>query len=162
MLMKIFTVGGTIDKIYFDELSTYQVGEPNISKVLSEFNLGFEYSVESIFRKDSLEITEEDRQVVLERVKNCSADKILLTHGTDTMVDTARCLQAVEGKTIVLTGALKPAMFKTTDAVFNIGGAVVALQTLPAGVYIVMNGRVFEADCVVKNREKGIFELTDK
>jgi len=158
MHIKIFATGGTIDKVYFDAMSTYQVGPPNISAVFEELKLGFSYSIESLMKKDSLDITEEDRAKIHRAVEKDSADKILITHGTDTMVATARSLADIPAKTIVLTGALKPALFKTTDAVFNIGCAVSAVQTLAPGVYIAMNGCIFKHDQVRKNIEEGIFE----
>ncbi len=158
MLIKIFATGGTIDKVYFDAMSTYQVGPPNITAVFEELKLGFNYTIESLMKKDSLDLTDADRTLIYEAVKADSADKILITHGTDTMVATARKLADIQVKTIVLTGALKPALFKTTDAVFNLGCAVIAVQTLAPGVYIVMNGCVFRHDQVRKNIEEGIFE----
>ena len=158
MHIKIFATGGTIDKVYFDAMSTYQVGPPNISAVFEELKLGFSYKIESLMKKDSLDLTAADRALIYEAVKADPADKILITHGTDTMVTTARKLADIQAKTIVLTGALKPALFKTTDAVFNLGGAVTAVQTLAAGVYIAMNGCVFRHDQVRKNIEEGIFE----
>jgi len=158
MHIKIFATGGTIDKVYFDAMSTYQVGPPNIAAVFEELKLGFTYTIESLMKKDSLELSDADRTVIYEAVKAAPDDKILITHGTDTMVATARRLADIQAKTIVLTGALKPAIFKTTDAVFNIGCAVSAVQTLAPGVYIVMNGCVFRHDQVRKNIEEGIFE----
>ena len=158
MHIKFFATGGTIDKVYFDALRTYQVGPPNIS-VFDQLKLGFSYSIESLMKKDSLDLNDADRTVIYEAVKADPADKILITHGTDTMVATARKLADIQTKTIVLTGALKPALFKTTDAVFNIGCAVTAVQTLAPGVYIVMNGCVFRHDQVRKNIEEGLFEV---
>ena len=156
--IQIFTTGGTIDKVYFDATSEYQVGPPNISAVFDELKLGFTYTITSLMKKDSLDLTEQDRLIVFQSVAAAASERILITHGTDTMVETAKKLAVVQGKTIVLTGALKPALFKTTDAVFNIGCAVIAVQTLPAGIYIVMNGRVFTHDHVRKNVQQGMFE----
>jgi len=158
MNIQIFTTGGTIDKVYFDATSEYQVGPSNISVVFDELKLGFTYTIESLMKKDSLEITDEDREIIYQAAATNSSDRILITHGTDTMVQTARALADIQGKTIVLTGALKPALFKTTDAVFNIGCAVIAVQTLQPGVYIVMNGCVFRHDHVRKNVQHGMFE----
>jgi len=158
MYIKILSTGGTIDKVYFDAMSTYQVGPPNISAVFDELKLGFSYTIESLMKKDSLEITEDDRMLIYRAAKEDPAGNILITHGTDTMVETAKALADIQGKTIVLTGALKPALFKTTDAVFNIGCAIAAVQTLAPGVYIVMNGCVFTHDHVRKNVEQGVFE----
>jgi L-asparaginase len=158
MTIQIFTTGGTIDKIYFDQLSEFKVGESQISSVLREANVCFDYQVESLMQKDSLDLNIADRQLILEKVKASPARHILITHGTDTMIETARVLQAAAGKVIVLTGSMSPARFRNTDAVFNIGCAVAALQTLPEGVYLVMNGKVFFPERTRKNREKMQFE----
>ena len=156
--IKIFTTGGTIDKVYFDAKSTYEVGEPNISRVLAELPLDLDYTVTSILQKDSLEITPADRNLVVAAVQDAEERHIIVTHGTDTMVDTAKALHEVAGdKTIVLTGALEPALFKTSDAMFNIGCAIAAVQALGPGAFITMNGRIFESGNVVKNVELGRF-----
>lgn len=156
--ISIIAVGGTIDKIYFDAKSEYEVGPPNIDKVFADFNLAIEYKVHSLMRKDSLDLTQEDRELIFDAVTNDSSDQILITHGTDTMVETAKSLMTIKQKTIVLTGALEPALFKTSDAVFNLGCAIGAVQSLQNGVYIAMNGRLFDADNVRKNLEKSRFE----
>ncbi|MGW8193373.1 MAG: asparaginase domain-containing protein [Desulforhopalus sp.] len=156
--VSIIAVGGTIDKVYFDARSQYEVGPPNIEKVLGELTLSFTYRVQSLMRKDSLDLTDEDRNLIADTVSRDTCRHILITHGTDTMVDTARRLAGTTEKTVVLTGALEPALFKTSDAIFNIGCALGALQALQAGVYIVMNGKVFTADNVFKNLEKNRFE----
>jgi L-asparaginase len=158
MHIKIFTTGGTIDKVYFDATSEYQVGPANISAVFDELKLGFNYTVDSLMKKDSLDLIDDDREAIYQAAVKDPADRILITHGTDTMVQTAKKLATIQGKTIVLTGALKPALFKTTDAIFNIGCAVIAVQTLQPGVYIVMNGCVFTHDQVRKNVQQGKFE----
>jgi L-asparaginase len=103
-------------------------------------------------------MTNEDRRYIAERVNVSSYDRVLITHGTDGMIETARALSVIQGKTIVLTGALQPAAFAHNDAVFNIGGSVAAVQTLPNGCYIVMNGRVFTPENVIKNLKKNRFE----
>lgn len=156
--ISIITVGGTIDKVYFDAKSEYEVGPPNIEKVLSEQNLSISYSIKSLMRKDSLDLTDNDRRVIAESVASDPCSRIIITHGTDTMVETAKTLTPIMNKTIVLTGALEPALFKTSDAVFNIGCALGAVQALAPGVYIVMNGKVFPADKVWKNLQKNRFE----
>ncbi len=158
--ISIIAVGGTIDKVYFDAKSEYEVGPPNIEKVLSEFNLSISYSINSLMRKDSLDFTADDRARIAETVANDTCDRIVITHGTDTMVETATALTGIAEKTIVLTGALEPALFKTSDAVFNIGCALGAVQSLSPGVYIAMNGKVFPAEKVWKNLEKNRFEAT--
>lgn len=149
--IKIFSVGGTIDKVYFDAKSSYEVGPPNILKMLSELSLNIEYSVSSLLKKDSLEMDDADRQLILEKVVDTEEDRIIITHGTDTMVVTAKVLSKIRHKTIVITGALEPALFKTSDAMFNIGCAVAAVQTLAPNVYIAMNGQIFTYDNVVKD-----------
>lgn len=160
MKVKIFSMGGTIDKIYFDDLSSYEVGEPQVAEILREARVNFDYEVEEVMRKDSLHMTEADRLLLRRRIEADPHRRILVTHGTDTMVETARHLQAVRDKVIVLTGSLTPARFKGSDAAFNVGCAIGALQTLEPGVYIAMSGRVFPADKVTKNREACRFEET--
>ncbi len=156
-LIRIFTVGGTIDKIYFDAKSAYEVGPPNITEVLSALSLNLNYQVDSLMQKDSLEMTVQDRQLIREAVAQVDELKIVITHGTDTMVETAKELSTLTNKTIVLTGALSPALFKNSDAMFNIGAALTAAQTKPAGVYIAMNGVIFDYDKVRKDVENNRF-----
>lgn len=156
--VKIFTTGGTIDKVYFDDLSDYEVGEPQVVEILKEANVAFDYELDELMRKDSLEMTQSDRALLRERIEAESARLILVTHGTDTMVETARHLRGIRDKVIVLTGSLTPARFKGSDAVFNVGCAVGALQSLQPGVYVAMSGRVFDAERVCKNREAARFE----
>lgn len=159
--VKIFSTGGTIDKIYFDAASEYEVGEPQIEVVFREARVSFEYEVTSLMRKDSLEITEDDREQIRAAVEACEHRNILITHGTDTMTDTAAALEEVAragDKVVVLTGAMAPVRFRESDAEFNIGCAVGALDSKPPGVYIAMSGRVFESGKVRKNREAGRFE----
>ena len=158
MKIKIFSVGGTIDKVYFDQLSEYQVGLPNAQEILDSLPIAFEYEIESLLRKDSLDMNETDRQLVFERVAADPSTKIILTHGTDTMIDTGKTLSGISGKCIVLTGAMEPARFKSSDAVFNVGVAVGAVSSLPDGVYIAMNGRIFDPFKCRKNRDKRMFE----
>ena len=154
----IITTGGTIDKIYFDDKSDYQVGESQISVILRSMNVAFEFEVKAILRKDSLHLDHEDRLLVRETILQNDIKHVLITHGTDTMVDTAAVLRGLNERTIVLTGALNPARFRDSDAVFNIGCAVGAVQCLPPGVYIAMNGKVWNPESVRKNREANRFE----
>ena len=154
----IVTTGGTIDKIYFDDKSDFQIGEPQIGRILDELGVAFRYSVIPILRKDSLHITEADRELVRATIQAQDARHVLVTHGTDSMVATARVLASIPGKTIGLTGALNPARFRGSDAEFNIGTAVGAVQSLPAGVYIAMNGRIWDPARVRKNVEANRFE----
>ena len=142
MSITILTTGGTIDKIYFDQKSEYQVGDPQARGVLERANVVLEYEVESILKKDSLDFTDADRELVRQKIATSPAERVIVTHGTDTMVTTAKVLQGIPGKTIVLTGSMYPAQYRDSDAVFNLGCAVTAVQILPPGVYITMNGRV--------------------
>ena len=156
----IITTGGTIDKIYFDDMSDYQIGEPQISQILHAMNVGFSIEVIPLLRKDSLHLDEKDRKLIRDTIASNDCRHVLITHGTDTMVDTARALADISNKTMVLTGALNPARFRDSDAVFNIGCAVGAVQCLPAGVYISMNGRIWNPATVRKNRAANRFEET--
>jgi len=156
--IKIITTGGTIDKIYFDQKSEFQVGEPQIAEVLREANTTFDYEVQSLLRKDSLDLTDEDRRLIYETIKSDECERFLITHGTDTMITTARELQKIDNKVMVLTGSMQPAKIRLTDAFFNIGYAIAAVQLLPNGVYIAMNGRIFKPDKARKNIEQNRFE----
>lgn len=160
MFLDILTTGGTIDKIYFDKKSEFEVGEPVVGKLLEAMNVGFEFAVDQLMRVDSLDMTDAQRESIADRVSSSSSQHILITHGTDGMVETANKLVGITEKTIVLTGSLQPAAFAVNDAVFNIGCSVAAVQSLSAGVYIVMNGQIFEAGKVVKNRQENRFEKT--
>jgi L-asparaginase len=158
MQIQIFTVGGTFDKVYYDALSDFQIGEPMAPDILAEARVTFDYQTESLLKKDSLEMTAEDRDLVRSKVAACPARHILITHGTDTMTSTAEALQGVTDKVILITGAMQPARMRSSDAAFNLGVAIGALQALPEGVYIAMSGRIFEAGKVKKNRAAGRFE----
>jgi L-asparaginase len=158
MKIKFFTTGGTIDKVYFDAKSEFEVGPPQVTELLSDANVTFEYEVASILRKDSLDLTESDRALIRERVAADAAAHIVITHGTDTMIQTALALLGIAGKTIVLTGSMQPALLRVTDAGFNLGAAVMAAQTLPPGIYIAMNGRVFNPLASRKNVADHRFE----
>ena len=154
----IVTTGGTIDKIYFDDKSDYQIGEPQIGRMLAELGVAFRYTVIPILRKDSLHLDDADRELIRSAIAAQPASHVLVTHGTDSMIATAKVLASLEGKTIVLTGALSPARFRGSDAEFNIGTAVGAVQCLPPGVYIAMNGRIWDPLKVRKNVEANRFE----
>lgn len=157
-MILVITTGGTIDKVYFDASSEYEVGEPTVPHVFRESGVTLPCRILPLFRKDSLEIDAADREVIRQSCLEAEEGRILITHGTDTMTDTALFLQGVPGKTIVLTGALAPARFRVTDAVFNLGLALGAVQSLPEGVYLAMNGTIFPAGEVRKNRDAGRFE----
>jgi len=154
----VFTTGGTIDKRYFDAKNNYAVGDPQIESILNEACAQVPYTLTQVFQKDSLDLTDEDRAVIAAHVAETDAPQVLITHGTDTMVETAQVLQPMLDKTVVLVGALNPARFKNSDAVFNIGFAMAAVQTLPPGVYIAMNGRIFDPPRTRKNVDANRFE----
>jgi len=158
MFIRFITTGGTIDKVYFDALSEFEVGDSPLQQVLTEGLVEFEYDIVALMQKDSLEMSDDDRQKLLDYVIADDTANYVITHGTDTMPQTAEKLAGLDGKTIVLTGALTPARFRTTDAVFNIGMAVAAAQACAPGVYIAMNGQVFPAGAVRKNRAENRFE----
>ena len=158
MRIRFITTGGTIDKVYFDSLSEYEVGESLLEHILKEGLVQFDYDIVQLLQKDSLDITDEDRAQIRDYIAADDAQYYVVTHGTDTMPQTAEALSGLEGKTIVLTGALTPARFRNTDAVFNVGMAVAAVQVAPPGVYIAMSGQVFEAGAVRKNRAENRFE----
>ena len=160
MKIRFITTGGTIDKIYFDALSQFEVGESVIEHVLKDGLVDFDYDVVALFQKDSLEIDDDDRKLLREYIEKDDATHYVITHGTDTMPETAGALSDLDGQTIVLTGALTPARFRTTDAVFNVGMAVATVQVAKPGVYIAMSGQVFDAGAVRKNRAENRFEAT--
>jgi L-asparaginase len=162
MKIKIYTTGGTIDKVYFDQKSEYQVGDPQANGVLERANVVLDYEVESIIKKDSLDFTDEDRELIRKKVEATSLERIVITHGTDTMIDTAKVFKNITDKTIVMTGSMYPAQFRDSDAVFNIGCAVTAAQILVPGVYIAMNGCIFKPDDARKNVELNRFEEKSK
>lgn len=157
-MIHILTTGGTIDKVYFDATSEFEIGDSLLPELLAEANIHDGYSLRELLRKDSLEMTGEDRESIVAAVGQTSAGRILVTHGTDTMAQTAEALKGVTGKTIVLFGAMQPARMRRSDAVFNLGFAWAAVSLLPEGVYIAMNGEVFEAGAVRKNRVAKRFE----
>lgn len=158
MFVQIFSTGGTIDKVYFDALSEFQIGEPMVSELLKDAQVGFDYAIESLVKKDSLELDDADRELIHAKVAACPYEHILITHGTDTMTVTAAALADIDNKVIVLTGAMQPARFRDSDALFNLGLAIGALNVCQPGIYIAMSGKVFPADGVRKNRVAGRFE----
>jgi len=157
----IITTGGTIDKMYFDDKSDFQVGEPQIGRMLEELGVAFRFQIIPILRKDSLHLTGADRALIRATILAQPARHVLITHGTDSMIETAKALADIADKTIVLTGALSPARFRGSDAEFNIGTAVGAVQTLPAGVHIAMNGRIWDPARVRKNVQANRFEAVE-
>ena len=161
MTIKIVTTGGTIDKIYFDRKNEFQVGAPQIGEVLAEANVTLDYEVIQLMRKDSLDLTDADRRLIYETILSDPGRHFVVTHGTDTILLTATVLKKINDKIIVLTGAMQPAKFRQTDAVFNIAAAITAVQLLSPGVYIAMNGKIFDPGKARKNIEQNRFEPID-
>ncbi len=156
----VLTTGGTIDKIYYDMLSEYQIGESAVPKLLGIARVLRPFRIEGVLRKDSLELTDADRVLIRERIEAAPERMVVITHGTDTMTETAKALTGIDGRTIVLVGALAPARFQESDATFNLGMAFAAAQIAAPGVYITMNGSVFDALHVAKDRAAGAFVAT--
>lgn len=156
--VEILCCGGTIDKIYYDAKSSHQVGEPAAPGILARARAAAP-PLRSLFKKDSLDMTDADRAAVVAAALDSPALRLLVCHGTDTMAKTARDVaEAVPGKTVVFTGAFLPAAFRESDADFNLGFALAAARILPPGSYIAMNGRVIPAAKAHKNVEAGSFE----
>jgi L-asparaginase len=159
--LDILTTGGTIDKIYYDDKSDYQIGQPEIGRILQAMNVAFDWEVRALMRKDSLHLNEDDRALIRQAILASPDRHFLITHGTDTMVETADALGDLGDRVVVMTGALNPARFIDSDAVFNIGCAVAGVQCLPAGVWIAMNGRIWDPKKVRKNRAENRFEALE-
>ncbi|MCC6942147.1 MAG: asparaginase [Novosphingobium sp.] len=153
----VLTTGGTIDKAYFDALSEYQIVESGIPAVLEQARVALPVRVMELMRKDSLELTDADRALIAAAVREAPETRVVITHGTDTMTETAKALADITGKTIVLTGALSPARFAETDAPFNLGMAFATAQVAAPGVWIAMSGQVFDGLKVRKDRAAGKF-----
>jgi len=159
MKIRLIITGGTIDKSYNLNNGEMHFVDSHIPSMLTEGRNRADLVLDKIMLKDSLEMDDSDRLSILTGCQQCDEDKIIITHGTDAMVDTARYLdQQTTDKTIVLTGAMVPYVFDKSDSLFNLGTAFAAVQCLPTGVYISMNGKVFNAHEVVKNKEEGFFE----
>jgi L-asparaginase len=157
----VITTGGTIDKAYFDALSQFQIGESMVRQLLTVARVTGPYRLMELLRKDSLDLTDADRVALRDTVVAQRERRIVITHGTDTMTQSASALAAIADKTIVLTGALAPARFAESDAAFNLGMAFAAAQCLPPGVYITMNGQVFPAAQVRKDRDGARFVMVE-
>lgn len=153
----VLTTGGTIDKAYFDALSEYQIVESGIPELLAQARVALPVRVMELMRKDSLDLTDADRALIAAAVREAPEARVVITHGTDTMTDTAKALAGIPGKTVVLTGALSPARFAETDAPFNLGMAFATAQIAAQGVWIVMSGQVFDGLAVKKDRAAGKF-----
>ncbi len=159
MSIKLILTGGTIDKHYNESNGELDFAKTHMPDLLELGRNCAEIEIEQTMLLDSLEMTDADRQIVLDACMKSAQDRILITHGTDAIVETATVLgEAKLDKTIVLVGAMIPFVFKHSDAVFNMGFALGALECLPQGVYVAMNGKVFDWDAVVKNRDLGVFE----
>lgn len=158
MTIAVVTTGGTLDKVYFDAKSEFQVGDPCAGAVLEEARATMPWRLVECLRKDSLDMTAEDRRALKACIEAQPETRFVVTHGTDTMPETAEALGDVGGRTVVLTGALSPARMRESDAPFNLGFAFAAVQLLGPGVYVAIQGRVFAAGTVRKNRSTGRFE----
>jgi L-asparaginase len=157
--IRIFVTGGTFDKEYNERNGTLFFQDTHLPEMLRLGRCLLDIEIRTLMMIDSLEMTEDDRRIIAEHCRKAPESRLVITHGTDTMVETAAHLgREVRDKTIVLTGAMVPYKFGSSDGLFNLGSALAFVQTLPHGVYIAMNGRVFKWDCVRKNREKGVFE----
>tara|TARA_B100000927_G_C16152285_1_gene343840 strand:- start:5 stop:487 length:483 start_codon:yes stop_codon:yes gene_type:complete len=158
-MIKIFATGGTFDKDYDEKNGRLYFKKTHMNEILALGRSKVEVRVETLMMLDSLDMKEKDRNLIIEKCKTTNEDQIVITHGTDTMINTAKALGAKNfKKTIVLTGAMIPYKFGTSDGLFNIASALAYVQTMPHGVYIAMNGRVFKYHEVIKNKETGIFE----
>jgi L-asparaginase len=159
--MKILFIqtGGTIDKDYprLQKGYAFEITTPAVQRILKKINPAFEYEILELFKKDSLDLDDVDRNKILDVCKKCNYDKIIITHGTDTIIDTAKFLAGISGKTIILTGSFIPERFKKSDADFNIGVAIGALSVIDKGVYIAMNGRIYESGKIKRNLKSGKF-----
>ncbi|NKZ35150.1 L-asparaginase [Rothia terrae] len=158
--ISILTTGGTIDKVY-SVAGELEIGEPSVRELLSYVLTDVEFEVTEVLAVDSLDMTDADRAQLVKALDATDDEHIIITHGTDTMPETARYLlkhASLGNKTVVLTGAMQPASMRKSDAGFNLGAAVAALNLLEPGVYVSMSGKVFNGATVVKDRSRGIFE----
>jgi L-asparaginase len=159
MAIRIFITGGTFDKEYDEINGRLYFNDTHLPEILDLGRCGLEVTVDTLMMIDSLEMTDQDREQIVNACSKSEETHIVITHGTDTMEVTARSLgQVIHGKTIVLTGAMIPYKFGSSDGLFNLGTALAFVQSLPAGVYVAMNGKYFRWDNVRKNKSKGIFE----
>ena len=160
-MIRIFVTGGTFDKTYDEIRGRLAFGDTHLEEMLALGRSRVQVNVRTLMMIDSLDMTDADRKTIVRNCADCEESRIVVTHGTDTMIETARSIAAdVEGKTIVLTGAMIPYAFGSSDGLFNLGSALSFAQVLRPGVYIAMNGQHFEWDKVRKNRETGVFEPT--
>ncbi len=159
MKILIIQTGGTIDKDYpkLTKGYAFEISEPAIQRIFESINPAFEFEILPLLQKDSLDINEEDRDSIREACENTNINKILITHGTDTMIETALKLNVIEKKAIIITGAMRPERFSNSDAAFNIGVAVGALNVLEEGVYVAMNGNIYPCEKVKRDEQTGQF-----
>jgi L-asparaginase len=161
MAIRIFVTGGTFDKEYNELNGQLYFKDTHIHDLLKMGRSRLNISIRTLMMVDSLELTDTDRHIISDSCKRCDEKQIVITHGTDTMTETAKLLaNEVKDKTIVLTGAMIPIKFGSSDGLFNLGSALAFAQTLPPGVYIAMNGRYFTWDNCKKNKQTGVFEET--
>ncbi len=159
MIIKVFVTGGTFDKEYNEIEGKLYFKDTHVSEMLSLGRCKVEIDLQTLMLKDSLDLSDADRQHIIDQCRKTRAEKIVITHGTDTMELTARALgKAALGKTVILTGAMIPYKFGSSDGLFNLGSALAFAETLPADVFIAMNGRYFHWDNVRKNKKTGEFE----
>jgi L-asparaginase len=159
MAIRIFITGGTFDKEYNELNGQLYFKDTHLQELLSLGRSQVTVEIRTLMMIDSLEMTDHDRDLIAHQCNSCEENKIVITHGTDTMAETAQILAAkVKNKTVVLTGAMIPIKFGSSDGLFNLGSALAFAQTLSAGVYVAMNGRYFHWDNVRKNKETGVFE----
>lgn len=159
MAIRIFITGGTFDKEYNEITGQLYFNDTHMHDLLEMGRNKVPVEIRTLMMIDSLEMTAEDRELIVHQCNNCDEDRIVITHGTDTMADTAKVLvQKVKNKTVILTGAMIPIKFGSSDGLFNLGSALAFAQTLSEGVYVAMNGRYFTADNVRKNKQTGMFE----
>ncbi len=159
MPIRIFITGGTFDKEYDEITGSLFFKDSHLPEMLARGRCRLDVRIRTLMMIDSLTMTDADREVVVLNCRQCEEDRIVVTHGTDTMVETAKAIaRGVEGKTVVLTGAMIPYAFGSSDGLFNLGSALSFVQALPPGVYVAMNGKCFRWDNVRKNRQTGIFE----
>lgn len=159
MQIKILVTGGTLDKVYNELTGELTFGTSNLDEMLERSRSTVGINTEVLFLKDSLDMNDEDRGLILSKCLECSEDRVMITHGTDTMVETAQLLgNKIKDKTIVLFGSMIPYSINNSDALFNLGAALSVVQNKTNGVYIAMNGQVFDFDKVEKNKALGIFE----
>jgi L-asparaginase len=162
MKVRLFVTGGTFDKEYDELRGVLYFRQTHVPEMLRLGRNALDVTVETLMMIDSLDMSDRDRDRIVGHCRDCAERHIVVTHGTDTMVETARTLaEGVAGKTIVLTGAMVPYAFGSSDGLFNLGSALSFVQTLPSGVYVVMNGRWFSWDNVRKNQQAGMFEALD-